>query len=118
MTEGHQQTYEWIKALANDTRFAIFQLLMTGLQCNCEIAKSLGISLSLVSHHMHVLMGLGLVTSTRDEQDGRWIYFEINPTVLEQFRQAFLQLTDPNQIQTRQPSCGPNQANACSVKPG
>lgn len=97
---------ELFKGLGNPTRYEIFRCLMTSTHCNCEIAESLGISLSLVSHHLHILLNLGLVNSRRDEKDGRWVYYSTDTSMLKTYRKAFLQLTDPTQIQEHQPECG------------
>lgn len=98
---------ELFKALGNETRFKIFSLLMTGSQCNCELSKALGIPLNLVSHHTRILLNLGLVTAQRDSTDARWIHYSINQQELEYFRQVFMRVSDPIQIEPRSPECPP-----------
>ena len=51
-----------LKALGDPTRLSIFDLLMEGTHCNCEISERLGLSLSLISHHLSVLRDAGLAT--------------------------------------------------------
>ena len=96
---------EQFKALVNKTRNEIFSRLMTGAHCNCELSKALGIPLNLVSHHVHILLDLGLVNATRDSIDARWIYYSVDVQTLNAFRQAFLTLTNPEKIEERHPSC-------------
>jgi len=103
-----------LKALANPVRLSIFDMLMEGVQCNCEISERLELSLSLISHHTRVLCEAGLVTSRRDAKDGRWIYYEVNPRALGQLRGQLEQLLDTRRIQPRQPCCGPR---ACPSDP-
>ncbi len=91
--------------LADRTRFQIFDLLLTGRHCNCEIARELNISLSLVSHHLKKLVESGLVSANRDKTDARWIYFSINHTALTKFQQAFLDWTDPQRYKMRESLC-------------
>ena len=73
-----------LKALADPSRLCIFNMLMEGVQCNCEIARNLGFSLSLISHHLRVLHEVGLVQSERDDHDARWIYHSVDRRRLAQ----------------------------------
>ena len=102
-----------LKALADPSRLSILNMLMEGVQCNCEIAEQLGFSLSLISHHLRVLHEAGLVQSERDAQDARWIYHSIDREKLAQLGAAIRHLLDVNRIQPRLPSCGPNSSATC-----
>lgn len=102
-----------LKALADPTRLAVFNVLMEGVQCNCEIAERLNLSLSLISHHLRVLREAGLVESIRDEQDGRWIYYSIDRLKLAELDAAMRHLLDEKRIQPRLPSCGPKGCEIC-----
>ena len=102
-----------LKALADPSRLGIFNMLMEGVQCNCEIAERLGFSLSLISHHLRVLHNVGLVHSERDDQDARWIYHSVNRQKLTELDAAMRHLLDVNRIQPRLPSCGPRGCRTC-----
>ena len=102
-----------LKALADPSRLCIFNMLMEGVQCNCEIAERLGFSLSLISHHLRVLHDAGLVHSERDDQDARWIYHSVDRPKLAQLDAAMRHLLDVRRIQPRLPSCGPKSCNDC-----
>jgi ArsR family transcriptional regulator len=102
-----------LKALADPSRLCIFNMLMEGVQCSCEIAERLGFSLSLISHHLRVLREVGLVSSERDTQDARWIYYSIDRERLAQLEVAMKHLLDVNRIQPRVPSCGPRGCETC-----
>jgi ArsR family transcriptional regulator len=65
-------TAAMLKALSDSKRLSIFDLLMEGVQCNCEIAERLGVSLSLVSYHLRILTEAGLVHSEPDLEDARY----------------------------------------------
>ncbi|MHB0859618.1 MAG: ArsR/SmtB family transcription factor [Anaerolineae bacterium] len=104
---------ETFKALSHPKRLQILDLLMEGLQCNCELAERLKLSLSLISHHMRILQKVGLVQSQRDPQDARWIYYSVDPQALRALREDFVVLTDPGRIQPRQPACGPTGCRSC-----
>jgi ArsR family transcriptional regulator len=102
-----------LKALADPSRLSIFNMLMEGVQCNCEIAERTGFSLSLISHHLRVLHEVGLVHSERDTQDARWIYHSVEQGRLAQLDAAMRDLLDVNRIQPRVPSCGPRSCESC-----
>ena len=102
-----------LKALSDPTRLSILDVLMEGVQCNCEISERLGLSLSLVSHHLRTLRQADLVLAERDSDDARWIYYSASRDVLEQLGQVMNHLLDINRIQPRVPSCGPKRCDPC-----
>lgn len=102
-----------LKALSDPTRLKVFDILMEGVQCNCEIAERLGLSFSLISHHMRILREVGLVQSERDPLDARWIYYSIDQDTLALLRERVSHLLDVNRIQPRRPSCGPQGCDGC-----
>lgn len=107
-----------LKALSNPKRLRIYDVLMEGVQCNCEIAERLDFSLSLISHHMRILEDAGLVKSERDADDARWIYYSVHEEALAHFKEALDQFLDPERIKPRAPSCGPqgNCGTDCEVE--
>ena len=75
---GLQQT---LKALAVPTRREILKVLKNGRQSAGEIADHFSISAAAVSRHLSVLKEADLIEDTRD---GKYIYYELNATVLEE----------------------------------
>lgn len=98
---------ERLKVLAEPKRLLIFNLLMDGVQCNCEIGDALQMPPNLISHHLSKLRAVGLVDVERDAVDSRWIYYSINRAALEELNAAFGAFFNPNRIQPRRPNCGP-----------
>ncbi len=98
---------EMLRVLSDPTRLAIFDLLMQGVQCNCEIGNNLKMPMNLISHHLKVLRDAGLVDAERDATDARWIYYSVNQVAIRQLRQQLDVFLDTKRIQARQPSCGP-----------
>jgi ArsR family transcriptional regulator len=96
-----------LKALADPNRLRIFDLLMQGASCNCELNEKLGLSPNLLSHHLGVLRQAGLVRSRRDAMDGRWIYYAINKKLVTDWRDWLNQFLDPERIEERVVLCGP-----------
>jgi ArsR family transcriptional regulator len=93
------------KALSDPTRLRIFDLLMDGALCNCELAERLGISLSLISHHLRALRQVGLVDSERDPQDARWIIYSVNAPAVTAVWQHIERLLDLSRVQPRTTAC-------------
>lgn len=101
---------ERLSVLAEPNRLRIFNLLMDGVQCNCELSEALAIPPNLISHHLGKLRSIGLVDVERDESDSRWIYYSINRAALEELNAAFSSFFDPHRIQPRRLTCGPQHA--------
>ncbi len=102
----------WLKVLSDPTRLAIFDRLMQGVQCNCELGDKLGLPMNLISHHLKVLKDAGLVDAERDPVDARWVYYSINQNRLAQLREQLDAFLDPARIQPRVPTCGPQIISA------
>lgn len=96
-----------LKVFGDPSRLAIFDLLMQGVQCNCELGDQLKLPMNLISHHLKVLRDAGLVDAERDATDARWIYYSVNRKAIAQLREQLGAFLDPRRIQPRQPSCGP-----------
>jgi ArsR family transcriptional regulator, arsenate/arsenite/antimonite-responsive transcriptional repressor len=96
-----------LKVLGDPSRLAIFDLLMQGVQCNCEIGSDLKLEMNLISHHLKVLRDADLVDAERDSVDGRWVYYSVNKSALAQLRAQISAFLDPQRIQPRLPTCGP-----------
>ena len=68
------------KALADPTRRAIFERLMqNGEQTVRALTDESGVSQPMVSKHLGVLRGAGLV---RDRPEGRLVHYRADPTAL------------------------------------
>ncbi len=80
-----QQT---LRALADPTRREILNLLKGGRMPAGEIADRFEISGAAISRHLSILREAGLI---RDERDGKYIFYELNASVLEEI---MLWLTD------------------------
>lgn len=98
---------ERLKVLAEPKRLLIFNMLMEGVQCNCELGDALQMPPNLISHHLSKLRAVGLVNVERDAVDSRWMYYSINRAALAELNAAFGTFFDPNRIQPRRPNCGP-----------
>lgn len=63
------------KALADETRLKIIDMLSCGTMCACDILEEFSISQSTLSYHMRILTESGLVSANRD---GSWMRYTLN----------------------------------------
>ncbi len=70
-----------IKALSDPIRREILQLLKSGRLSAGEIAEGFSVSGAAISKHLSVLREADLIQDTRE---GKYIYYEINTSVLEE----------------------------------
>ena len=106
-----------LKALAEPNRLRIFAELMSGDTCNCELTERLDMPPNLLSHHLRVLSETGLVTSRKDNIDGRWIYYSVDREAAARWQAWFSEFLDPARIQER-PPCGPEgQRSPSEINP-
>ena len=70
-----------LQALADPTRREILNLLKQFRMSAGEISNHFSISGAAVSRHLSVLKEADLI---RDEREGKYIYYELNATVLEE----------------------------------
>jgi ArsR family transcriptional regulator len=96
-----------LKVLAEPKRLLIFNLLMEGVQCNCELGNYLEMPPNLISHHLSKLRAAGLVDVERDPVDSRWVYYSVNRAALDDLNKAFGAFFDPDRILPRRVTCGP-----------
>jgi ArsR family transcriptional regulator, arsenate/arsenite/antimonite-responsive transcriptional repressor len=112
-----QAIAEQLKVLAEPNRLLIFNLLMEGVQCNCELGGKLQMAPNLISHHLRVLREAGLVLVERDPSDARWVYYSINRACLDELYQTLEAFFDPRRIQPRAPACGPRTSLLLEADP-
>ncbi|WP_024615399.1 metalloregulator ArsR/SmtB family transcription factor [Clostridium sp. Ade.TY] len=66
-----------IKALSDENRLKIIDILSCGEKCACNILEHFEFKQPTLSHHMKVLIDCGLVNFRKD---GLWIYYSLNNT--------------------------------------
>ena len=70
-----------LKALSDPTRREILNLLKKGKMSAGDIVGQFDITGAAISRHLSVLRDADLI---RDERDGKFIYYELNASVLEE----------------------------------
>jgi len=69
-----QNSAELFKALADETRLRILNLLVRGELCVCDIMTVLDIGQSKASRHLAYLRHVGIVN---DRRNGVWMYYAL-----------------------------------------
>ncbi len=63
------------KAISDETRLKIIDLLSSNRLCACDILEQFSISQSTLSYHMKILSDSGLV---KGEKEGSWVRYALN----------------------------------------
>lgn len=63
------------KALSDENRLKILELLKDGAKCGCVLLEELNILQPTLSHHMKILVDVNLVDACKD---GKWVYYSLN----------------------------------------
>ncbi|MDD4112787.1 MAG: metalloregulator ArsR/SmtB family transcription factor, partial [Herbinix sp.] len=79
------------KALADDTRLKIVEMLSCGEMCACDILESFQITQPTLSYHMKVLTDSGLVKSRKE---GNWIRYSNNEKMVKSLKDFWVNLTN------------------------
>jgi ArsR family transcriptional regulator len=66
---------EFCKALADETRQQILEMLLEGEKCVSDIVAAFTMCQPTISHHLSVLRQFGLVTSRKE---GKQVFYAIN----------------------------------------
>jgi ArsR family transcriptional regulator len=75
MNQTYAEYAPVFKALSDETRLKIMDMLSCGEMCACHILEELSISQSTLSYHMKILSDCGLVNARRD---GAWMRYTLN----------------------------------------
>ena len=75
---GFQETF---KALSDPTRREIVNLLKDGKRSTGDIVSHFSSTNATISHHLSILRKAGLIT---DEKQGKYIYYELNTSVIDE----------------------------------
>lgn len=82
---------ETFRALADPTRRRILDLLKKRSMAAGEIAEQFDMTGATISHHLSVLKRAGLVS---DRHEGKYIYYDLNLSVLEELIGWFSRLVE------------------------
>jgi ArsR family transcriptional regulator len=87
--QAQAQAQRLLRALAEPIRLQVVQTLQHGERCVCDLTGDLDLAQSKLSFHLKVLKEAGLI---RARQEGRWIYYRLEPSALMLLRDWLDQL--------------------------
>lgn len=77
-----QQDYSLcFKALADETRLKIVEMLRGGTMCACKILEKFNFTQPTLSYHMKMLVDSGLVNT---KKDGIWSNYSVNEGLISE----------------------------------
>ena len=84
-----------LKALSDETRFQIINLLLTHDFCVGALADHLDLSKAAVSQHLQILRKAGLV---RGEKRGYWTHYSVDKIAIHRIAEDLLKMTNQTPI--------------------
>ena len=96
-----EQAQRLLRALAEPIRLQVVQALQHGERCVCDLTTDLDLAQSKLSFHLKVLKEAGLI---RARQEGRWMYYRLDPAALIALQDWLGQLAAG--CRTPAPPCG------------
>ena len=80
MAKNYTENISVFKALCDENRWRILEILKGGEKCACVLLDELDIQQSTLSHHMKILCDCGIVDGRKE---GKWMHYSINKEGLE-----------------------------------
>ena len=87
---GYKNDTIIFKALCDEKRLSILELLKGGEKCACVLMEELNIAQSALYYHMKILCESGIVTS---RQEGKWTHYTISKSGREYAIKRLTELT-------------------------
>ena len=99
-----------LKALADESRLRIIDLLLTHDLCVGALASRLDISQAAVSQHLQILRKAGLV---KGEKRGYWTHYMVQRSVLHRIGGTLMKAANQEELKGKPEECSPEQIKAC-----
>ncbi len=99
----HERNAKVFKALCDEKRLRILQLLQSGEKCVCLLYDQLGLPQSTLSYHLKILCESGLVAG---RQDGKWTHYRIDVKGSKRAETLLRALTAVHADESRSAACG------------
>ena len=94
------------KALGDETRLRIVEMLRGKELCVCDILEAFDKTQPVISHHLKILKQAGLVT---DSRDGKWIYYSLTPETYKHIGNFMSRIKSNLSTKDRQKPCSPHR---------
>lgn len=93
MEQKYKSDAQIFKALCDEKRLRILDLLRSGEKCACVLIEETGIAQSALSYHMKILCDSGIVES---RQDGKWTHYKLSKSGSAFALRRLSDITTPN----------------------
>lgn len=93
MTTVYKEYAKVFKALCDEKRLRILELLCNGEKCACVLLEQLELGQSGLSYHMKILVESGIVES---RQEGKWTHYKISEKGRDSAIDILKELKTPN----------------------
>lgn len=92
MKRDYSQDIKIFKALADEKRLRIMELLHDGEKCACVLIEEMDMGQSALSYHMKILCESGLVL---DRPEGKWIHYRLSTEGRDHAVSRLMELASP-----------------------
>ena len=92
--EDYSKDVKIFKALCDEKRLRIIDLLKSGEMCACVLIEKMDIGQSSLSYHMKILCESGIVKS---RQDGKWTHYKLSKSGSEYAIKRLREITMENE---------------------
>ena len=90
MADIYEERARVFKALCDERRQRILELLQSGEKCACILIEEMEMPQSSLSYHMKILCESGIVSG---REDGKWTHYRISPSGREKAVELLKQIT-------------------------
>ena len=102
MATVYEERAKVFKALCDERRQRILELLHTGEKCACVLIHEMGMPQSSLSYHMKILCDSGIVTS---REEGKWTHYQISKEGSEKAIELLKKITAVSESSTECKGC-------------
>ncbi len=102
MSSIHAKNAKVFKALCDENRLIILDMLRDGEKCACKILENIDIGQSSLSYHMKILVESGIV---EDRQEGKWTHYSLSESGSEAAIALMRKLTTKSETEINDKNC-------------
>ena len=102
MATVYEERAKVFKALCDERRQRILELLHSGEKCACVLIDEMDMPQSSLSYHMKILCDSGIVVGRKE---GKWMHYRISPEGVRIAKEYLNGLNDAAPIGKSKPCC-------------
>ncbi len=102
MGTEYEEKAKIFRALSDERRLRILELLRHGEKCTCALMEEIKMPQSSLSYHMKILSEAGIVTG---REDGKWTHYQISRQGTEKAIALLREVTAIDVAKTRESPC-------------